>query len=180
MIIFLDLDGVIINFAKSVCDWFNIPYQPEKITHWNSLYKLTKTKPENFWDDVRCSNFWEELDFYPDAKCFIERLKQKNKVILLSTPAIGCASYRQNWIEDNLPEFFKKGHYILTPAKWACANKNTILIDDSDRNCKEFSQNNSCALLYPQPWNSNRGLFNSEEEKNNDIIKLFSLLKNIS
>ena len=40
MIIFLDLDGVIINWNKGVCDWFKVPYEPEKVTKWNSLYKL--------------------------------------------------------------------------------------------------------------------------------------------
>ena len=62
MIIFLDLDGVIINFSKGVSDWFNIPYQPEKITHWDILPSLVNLQEDEFWNSIKTPKFWEHLD----------------------------------------------------------------------------------------------------------------------
>jgi 5'(3')-deoxyribonucleotidase len=153
MIIFLDLDGVIINFIEGVCNWYGIPYEPEKVTHWNALPELTNTSYEDFWRRINTPLFWKELNFYPYAKLFITELQKHGEVILLSSPARGCAGYRQNWIQNNLPDFFYSGNYILTPNKAVCANRNTILIDDADHNCISFAKAGGFAILYPQPWN---------------------------
>jgi hypothetical protein len=169
MIIFLDLDGVIIDICKGVCDWFDLPYAPELVTHWDSFPELTNIDPEYFWHKLRVSKFWKDLTFYPNAISFMAKLSLYGQVVLLTSPANGCAGYRQNWIEKNLSSFFQQGHYILTPAKWACAHKDTILIDDSSDNCKEFVAAGGRALLYPQPWNSKNVL--PEEKKNEMIIK---------
>jgi 5'(3')-deoxyribonucleotidase len=177
MIIFLDLDGVIINWVAGVCDRFNIPYEPEKVTSWDIMPTLTNTTKTEFWNTLKIPGFWEHLNFYPEALSFIEQLQQYGKVILLSSPAIGCAGYRQNWIERNLPSFFKKGHYILTPAKWACASKGTVLIDDSNRNYEGFYKAGGHAILYPQPWNIAGAV--PEKEKNNLIIRTISELNNM-
>ena len=175
MIIFLDLDGVIINWAKGVCNWFNIPYEPEKIVSWNSMPKLTKTTNNEFWGKIKTPVFWENLDFYQEAEDFIMELKNYGKVVFLSNPAYGCAGYRQNWIQNNLPDFFFKGHYILTSAKWACAHAGTVLIDDSDSNYESFYRAGGHAIIYPQPWNMAGDV--PEEEKNDLIIKTISELK---
>lgn len=172
MIIYLDLDGVIIDFIKGVCNWFKIPHEAEKFTHWNSMPEILNISNNEFWENIKNPCFWEGLGFYSEAENFIEKLREKYKVILISSPAHGCAGYRQNWIEKNLPEFFKKGHYILTPAKWTCAHKNTILIDDSEKNCFSFINSGGYAFLYPQPWNGRNDL--SEKQKNNFILKIIS------
>ena len=172
MIIFLDLDGVVINWAKGICDWFEIPYKPEKITSWNAMPKLTNTTKNEFWESIKLSCFWENLEFYSEAKDFIKALKNYGKVILLSSPAIGCAGYRQNWIQNNLPAFFSKGRYILTSAKWACAHKDAILIDDSNNNYEAFYRAGGHALIYPQPWNMAGSM--NEKEKNALTIKAIS------
>ena len=180
MIIYLDLDGVIINWVKGIFNWFEIPYDPSKVTHWDSMYEITNTTKQGFWTKIKFSAFWENLDFYPDSRLFIDRIKKYGEVILLSSPAYGCAGYRQNWIEKNLPEFFNNGHYILTPSKWTCAHKNTILIDDSDENYQKFIQNGGNAIIYPQPWNITREIFKqemSEQEKNNLVIATLKMIK---
>ena len=174
MIIFLDLDGVIINWVKGVCSWFNIPYKPEKVTTWDSMQKLTNTTRNEFWKSIKTPLFWENLDFYPEAEDFIMRLKKHGKVILLSSPAHGCAGYRQNWIQNNLSDFFFQGHYILTPAKWACAHRGAILIDDSTANYESFYRAGGHAIIYPQPWNMAGNV--PEKEKNDLIIKTISEL----
>ncbi|MDY6893935.1 MAG: hypothetical protein SVO01_00735 [Thermotogota bacterium] len=182
MIIFLDLDGVIINWARGVCDWFKIPYQPEKITHWNAMPELTNTEPHIFWDSINTPKFWEHLDLYPNAIDFIEKLRSIAPVVLFTSPAHNAAGYRQNWIEKYLPEMFYDNLYILTPAKWSCAYPNRILIDDHHINCKEFIQFGGKAILYPQPWNDagkQLAVENlSEKEKNALVIKkLLTIIK---
>jgi len=160
MLILLDLDGVIINWLDGVCKWFDIPYEPEAVTSWDIMPKLTETTKTEFWNKLNTPDFWEHLlDFYPDSINFIKELQKQHTVILCSSPAYGCAGYRQNWIQKNLPDFFYAGDYILTPNKWVCANKNTILIDDSDNNCDKFNElGNGTSILYPQPWNRNKDI----------------------
>jgi len=163
--ILLDLDGVIINLDKSVCDWFKIPYAPEKVTEWDSWYKLTGVEKEEFWPSIKFSAFWENLRFYPGAIQFIEQLEKLDTVILCTSPAIGCAGYRQNWIQYNLPDFFKSGNYIITSNKWLCAKKGTVLIDDSDSNCDKFYElGNGYSIIYPQPWNRGRHINSDKHE----------------
>lgn len=178
MIIYLDLDGVIINWVEGVCDWFKIPYEPEKVTHCDSLQELTNTPSKEFWEKIKTPDFWENLKPYQHSNSFIKQLQQLGTVILMSSPAYGCAGYRQNWIQKYLPDLFYKGHYILTPTKWACAHSGTILIDDNDKNCQEFSKF-GYIIMYPQPWNIHRKLFSNDEirEKNNHIIKSINIIK---
>lgn len=178
MIIFLDLDGVIINWVKGVFDWFNMPYEPEKVTSWDCMPGLIGVNKKDFYNLIKTPKFWENLEFYPEAKSFIEQLQKYGTVILLTSPAHGCAGYRQNWIQKNLPEFFNNGHYILSPAKWACARKDTILIDDSDKNCTEFFNHDGHVITYPQPWNCKRDThkkYSEESTKNAFILTKISL-----
>jgi len=154
MIIYLDLDGVIINWAKGVCDWFGVQCKPEEITHWDAMYDITHTEVDEFWNKIKTPAFWEYLEFYPGAKKFIKKLKKYSDVILLTSPARGCAGFRQNWIQKYLPDFYNENKYIITPGKYHCAYNKTILIDDSDKNCSMFAQNGGHTVLYPQPWNS--------------------------
>lgn len=173
MIIFLDLDGVIINFAKGVFDWFGKPYEPEKVTSWDALPGLVDVDPKYFWDIIRTPVFWEYLEFYQDANYLINKLQTYGQVILLSSPSNGCAGYRQNWIQNNLPEFFKSKRYILTPLKEACAHSEAILIDDHDQNCAKFILCGGYSIIYPQPWNTptkSKINLSSEKEKNNYVI----------
>jgi 5'(3')-deoxyribonucleotidase len=166
MIILLDLDGVIIDLVKGVCEWFNVPHEPEKVTHWDAFPEITNTTSEEFWSSIKMPNFWEGLEFYPDAKNFISELQKHGKVVLCTSPAYGCAGYKQNWIQKNLPEFFYSGDYIITPNKENCAHQNTLLIDDSDNNCKKFRHAGGHTLLYPQPWNDDR----KTKVNKNDLI----------
>lgn len=173
--IFLDLDGVIINLNKAVCDWYEIPCEPEKVTEWDSWYKLTGVSNYDFWKNIKCAAFWETLQFYPDSISFIKELQKLGKVILCTSPAIGCAGYRQNWIQYNLPDFFNKGNYIITSNKWLLAKKGTVLIDDSDSNCDKFYElGNGHAIIYPQPWNRGRHL---DSDKHELVLKAVIELK---
>ena len=173
--IFLDLDGVIINWNKGVCDWFKISYEPEKVTEWDSLYKLIGVTKNEFWTSIKCAAFWENLHFYPEAISFIKQLERLGKVILCTSPAIGCAGYRQNWIQYNLPNFFEKGNYIITSNKWLLAKPGAVLIDDSDDNCDKFYRlGNGYSVIYPQPWNSS---CNTNSNKHELVLTVLKTLK---
>lgn len=170
VIIYLDLDGVIVNFAKGIADHFGIPYAPEKSTTWGSVYEITGTENNHnyFWDSLKNAEFWENLEKYSYADELIEELKSMDflpdvDICLLTSPAAGCAGYRQNWIQKNLPEFFKSGRYLIGPGKECCARRGAILIDDYPVNIKNFSKAGGMGIIFPQPWNGMKGL--SENRK---------------
>lgn len=48
--------------------------------------------------------------------------------------------------------------YVITPRKWLLGAPGRLLVDDNEENCEKFSALGGSSILFPQPWNSNRGL----------------------
>ena len=48
--------------------------------------------------------------------------------------------------------------FLIGPSKHLCANPETLLIDDSDKNVDSFRKCGGQAVLVPRPWNSLHGL----------------------
>ena len=116
-------------------------------------------------------NFETPLGSVAADKDFIDELQKHGKVVLCTSPAYGCAGYRQNWIQKNLPDFFYSGDFILTPNKERCAHDDALLIDDSETNCLKFREAGGYAILYPQPWNYKRDY---TQRKNVQILSAFA------
>lgn len=155
MKIFLDCDGVLFNLAQSIADWFEIEnYTPKMINRWDSFLEITNLPEKQFYSSIATPDFWENLEFYPEAENLIsELLHITSNITLLTTPARGCAGYRQNLIRKKLPHFYRKGKYLIGPDKAACANQDTILIDDYFINTERFQRKGGYSILYPQYWN---------------------------
>lgn len=114
---------------------------------------LSKAK---FWEPLDTDHFWEkEVKLYPWAKKLINLFKDK-ECYLLSTPSENGATGKQRFINTHLPMF--KDRYLLGSCKEACAAKNTLLIDDLEKNCEKFKKAGGYAILFPRPWNKHRGI----------------------
>ena len=150
MVIFIDIDDTISNFAEVLLNRLNKKYKTSfktsDITSWNWICE----KFHNPWE-VISGTFWEEVDIMQDAKDFIKKRLEKNDEIYLVTAT---------FIDDNLPikientlkkldNLIDKNHVIITNnKKFLCGD---IMIDDGlhnlrDNHCKE----NIC---FSQPWN---------------------------
>jgi len=152
MIVFIDMDGVIVDFVGGLEEWYNIDLSHHD--QFNFDYEKIGMTADEFWGGLT-DKFWVDLPFTPWAYELLQYLKQY-KPILLSSPARYNAGGKQKWIARNLPEYFHSHRYILGHRKWAAAGPGKILIDDHDKNCLEWAEHGGWPVLFPRRWNSGR------------------------
>lgn len=170
-LIFLDLDGVIVDCALPAMKVFGADLNHER------------GYPSQFgWDIVGATNyirgrdnvspypprhitekeFWQTLDFqwwadlkpFPWAGLFIKELEKYGEIRLATTPTAytSCVGGKFKWIKKNLPQYLHKTH--LSGIKTDFAQPGALLIDDSDINCENFNAAGGVSILVPRPWNT--------------------------
>jgi 5'(3')-deoxyribonucleotidase len=163
--IFLDLDGVIVNFHLPVMNRYDAKMDSEADYPHEYLWDIvgatnklrdewdgTPLTPAQFWDPLPFS-FWKGLEMYEYADHFISMLEEIGDVHLATstTKSTSCVAGKYSWIKANLPRFRKK--FFIGASKHALAHSNAILIDDRDKNCEDFVVAGGRAILVPRPWN---------------------------
>lgn len=161
MKLFLDMDGVLVDFLKGIIAHFNLDCTHDDVTSWNQIINITGLSVDEFWQSLP-ANFFETLEFYPHAMELIAMVKSFGfRPCLLTSPPWGHASGKQNFIQHRLPEFFKDDRYLIGPAKHYVARGN-ILIDDYDANIDKWREHKGIGITFPQPWNRNKVFHNNE------------------
>lgn len=156
--VFLDLDGVIVDFdlgCRKVFDWPRRPRKPLETTQ----HFLGLTSHE-FWKviDSYGEKWWSELDLTNEAKDIINVVEKYDKnFTILTSPSLShyAASGKVLWLQKHFGKSFVR--YIITPHhnKSSLANSKSILIDDMEHNCKDFENKDGHSILVPQIWNRN-------------------------
>lgn len=168
MNIYCDLDGVLVDFTggcKEIFDWPVWDHEPLK--DMRGHLRITN---KQFWDtiDAHGEEWWANLKPEPWAVELIDIIKfyDPNFTILTSPSLSHCAaSGKVLWLQ----KYFKDKwftNYIITPAKnkKKLANKQSVLIDDNDKNCTEFREGLGYTVLLPRIWNQNHLLENEKIE----------------
>lgn len=157
MKICLDLDGVITKFVEGAAKV--IGYDPKVVTEWD-YYHLVGETEQSFWDkiDAVSPDFWANLELYDWAYELIFLCQTYGEIIFLTSPSRSALSSQGKvlWMQKHFGFNFRQ--YLIGPKKEFCANTNTILIDDSDKNIHKFEKAGGKTILFPQPWNANRNL----------------------
>jgi hypothetical protein len=131
--------------------------------------EFEKTDRESFITNIKkelglsSKEIWKRLDidfvsklpFTPWAKDLL-RILEPYKPIILTSPSRTNATGSQLWIRKRLPNFFFEGRYLIGPYKRACADSQSILIDDYEKQVNEFRANGGHAILFPTYWNGNK------------------------
>lgn len=161
MKIYLDVDGVLADFVGTSARYMG--FDPGAVTQWD-FYSQIGTTDKEFWDRVKShgQEFWSSMDCYPWCNELFQACRQTAHVSLLTAPPQradvrpnGIAG-RVEWIHATFGESFKD--YFAGCKKETLAAPDTLLIDDSDSNCKKFEAAGGRAILFPRPWNDNRGI----------------------
>jgi 5'(3')-deoxyribonucleotidase len=171
--ILLDLDGVIVDFVRSAMTLHNVTYKGEEdypvscgwdvVEACNAMRKkqwkgyLTLLSDRAFWDMCGTETFWASLSPYPGALEFVKDLSDlfDPERIVIATSATdhpGTLAGKYRWIKNHLPKW--KRRYMVGTPKWALANQQSLLIDDSERNISQFVVEGGAAVIVPRPWNS--------------------------
>jgi hypothetical protein len=137
--IYLDMDGVIVDFDKRFESMFGMP--PREFE--NNFGK------EKFWEkiDAKGVGFWRGMDWMPGGQQLYNRVA-KHDHALLSSPSRSKTSKigKHMWRKDNTPDTklilaqsFNKKNY---------ADKSNILIDDRADNIQQWKDAGGIGILY--------------------------------
>jgi len=153
----MDLDGVIRDFEAGVERKFNVKFERDDIQdyrlNFNKIKDKTGLSTSEVWGELDI-DFVSSLPFTPWAKRLLTAL-EPYKPIILTSPSRTNATGSQNWIRKRLPHYFYEGRYLIGPCKRACANPQSILVDDWSRHTYEFIENGGHAILFPTWCNEN-------------------------
>ncbi len=162
--IFLDMDGVLVNFDQGVRDLFKSDWYP---TEFNIDYKKEFNMSKDlFWSILDNERFWAELP-WTEAGQRVMRLVEIFRPCILSTVVVPAAfAGKVKWLEKNYPAVLKDDRVFFTAStigqthdsKRHAARPGAILIDDNERMCENWEIAGGEAILYPAAWNSLRGL----------------------
>lgn len=154
--VLLDMDGIITNFVKGICNAHNRPdpYNGDEHLGEFDMAKIWKMSNREFWKPCDYS-FWRTLDWMPDGKqivALVESLIDESKIRVLTAPSSndGCYDGKKDWLRFNLPGY----KMIAGSDKEFCSAPHRLLIDDRDENVKKYIESGGIAFLVPRPWNS--------------------------
>jgi len=161
MKVFLDMDGVLVDFRRGIFDAFNKPCPYEAASRLWTFWEEWSPKPTFEMIDTVCtSKFWRNLRFMHDGLDIFDTVSDKfpdKDIYLLTTPMPNKGSWpgKVEWVQRYFSTFRKR--LIITQAsKSLFAGPDTLLIDDKDENIEEFIAVGGRGLLVPRPWNKTR------------------------
>lgn len=142
--IYCDLDDVLVDFLKGVQEKVN----PDIATRegWQVV------KKEDWKKVVEMSpQFWAELEWKQDAKQLWNYIKEYDPIILSARPKtdIQATKGKLAWVKKHLgSKFYKTAIITLGVLKQNYAGKNKILIDDYDKNIKQWRSAGGIGILH--------------------------------
>lgn len=130
--LFVDLDGVLVDFAKGY----------EELTGLDTRSNFIKGD-EMFWAPVDAEGpaFWATLDWMPDGRTLWSYIK-KYKPYILSSPSRSQSSRvgKQAWVRINTPNSINKLLLYPRHEKQIFAAPHHILIDDLEKTIIEWRE----------------------------------------
>jgi len=167
----LDLDGVMVDFVTAAMHKTGvIGYQNSEYpvrAGWNIVKarnilakKTSYLRPmsdKQFWQHFDLIDFWANLDYWPGALSFWNKLRWgfgvDNIFVCTSGLTPEAAAGKSIWVKNMLPGFNPK-HLFIGTSKHLLAGPDRILVDDRDKNCLDFYEAGGMGVLVPRPWNS--------------------------
>jgi 5'(3')-deoxyribonucleotidase len=168
--IYLDMDGVIVDFVGGVFRTYNLdPGLRTEVSTWDGIPGvLTKYAGHRrggipFTDDdlwkmlgTVGARFWAELEWLPWGREVYDLCSSFAPVVLMTTPTKhpSSAAGKMEWIQKHIPEDGYR--YAMTPCKHHMAHPGALLVDDNDHNVMKFGDHGGTGFLWPATWNERR------------------------
>lgn len=154
--VYLDLDGVLVNFRDAALRAHGKPGLIQTPGEWH-IEKELKVTPKEFWSRCQGFDFWYGMEPLPDAWPILESVIirfPQSQVWLASSPADDpqCLAAKYAWVGKHLEGWSRR--LLLMPDKTPLARPGAFLFDDSDHNVNAFIKAGGEAALVPRPWNS--------------------------
>lgn len=135
MRLYVDLDSVLTDFNKALS---NILGRPVKEDFGNDPRIWAAITKAGEW-------FWSEMNWMPDGRELWEAI-EIYKPTILSAPSRHKDSIigKKEWLKNNLPNI----PYIIDQDKASHADKDSILIDDREKNIKKWEEAGGIGILH--------------------------------
>lgn len=172
MRILIDMDGVIADWEGSVSKLFGI--EPDWSNNQTNIVEALKITKSQLWNKINSTpNFWEDISPLPWKNELINlSLTITQDVYICTSPGIAdplAVAGKARWINKHLPHKFRKD-FVFTAHKHLLANKDTILIDDNEKQYDNFSKYGGIPFLFPSKSNRNRSAIESPMESFRDWV----------
>ena len=150
---FIDIDGVLADFATAALRLHNSSLSIEKITEYG-IHKFLDLTPQEFWNPISAAGFafWRDLPPYPWMRDLWIACNDFAPTYVCTTPSLSPSSSagKHEWIIRHLDT----RRFVMTPCKETLAAPGHVLIDDYPINCEKFAKDGGDAILFRQPWNA--------------------------
>ena len=162
-IVYLDMDGVLIDLARSAFAFHGLEYpydNPDNYGQWD-FEEFIDMPQDEFWLAFD-ANFWANLEWTADGRDILTLLEDtvgRDNIYLASCPTsftkgcAGCVSGKARWLNQHIPEYNHK-FFFGAKKELLARNSDSILVDDANHNVAEFTKWGGSAFLVPRPWNS--------------------------
>lgn len=173
--IYLDMDGVIVDWDAGVLREFGLPADAWTPTEWAVPYeRVFGCSREVFWFRLDRTDFWQNLPKQEDCWRILSIVEPFRPVVLSACAVPAAYIGKLLWLDEHYPNITEENRFIFcrTEAKKYVAGPGKILIDDHEKNCEEWVANGGEAILYPRPWNSYRSIKYPLEYLMSEIMRL--------
>lgn len=137
--IFLDLDGVMINFTKGACKALNLQYPKQFEFNGEWLYP-NAGGPGPFWKAVNGHELWANLETFPWANDILKIVNSyTDNWRFLTKPSYDPGSYSGKYesVRKNFGHINKL--WLVNGDKdVVCRGPSDLLIDDKTENCEKW------------------------------------------
>jgi len=148
MTIYVDMDGVLCDFVKQV-----------ETVHGFKINNWSRMQPADRWVKIRAyKRFWSDMPWYPGSRQMWSYI-QKYDVKILSafvreSHDPNCRQGKLTWIQKHLGLPTNKIHLVKRHQKQDYAKtggKPNILIDDFEKNIKQFNARGGIGIRFKSP-----------------------------
>jgi len=154
--IFLDMDGVIADFAGGAAEIFGYDVEEWPAGVYDIAEVFGESEPA-IWDKIeRDAGFWVTLKAYPWSTAIVDLCRKNGRTVIASSPSRDPASLSEKarWLRVHYPDIYEEGAYMFGPAKELLAGApGAVLIDDNPKNIESFEAAGGLGILFPQRWN---------------------------
>jgi hypothetical protein len=154
MEVFLDMDGVFVDFDEGVRQRYNAHWWYP--TEWAIPYKKLGTTFDKFWEDLNDEYFWAYLPWKDDGKRIVSLVEPFKPTILTASLLPQASAGKLQWLSREYPDTMNDKRVLIAnghTAKAAVAGPGKILIDDKNENVDEWVAAGGYGILMPRPWN---------------------------
>ena len=184
----LDFDGVLVDSIQTYCSIYNQKYKDHpdfkyadytKLQQWDCLDQCPLEKQAEVIFSSK--EFFDNLEFMPNAKETIEKLSHKFHIVVCSIGTPENIAYKSLWLKDNLP--FVKDTILISNQdcfmdKSIVNMNNCIFIDDNANNLKSSNAGIKICFGKEYPYNKDWcGFRVNDWEDTYELIKYFSEVK---